>query len=300
MIRGTIFNLQRFAVHDGPGIRTTVFLKGCPLSCAWCHNPESQNPKPELVLRENRCIRCGACIEVCEPHAIAWQADQIVTDRAKCDDCGACVTRCVAEARELAGQEMTVARVLAEVERDLAFYDESGGGVTFSGGEPLLQRGFLLELLCACKEKEIHTAVDTCGYATWHAFDSIRPYVDLFLYDLKLMDKARHEKYTGVSNRLILENLRALTGRGHQVIIRVPVIPGLTDDDENIRQIGAFVSTLQVQRLDLLPYHNIATGKYNRLDRDYALTKVQPPPAAQMERIAEILRGQGLAVKIGG
>ncbi len=300
MIKGTIFNLQRFAVHDGPGIRTTVFLKGCPLNCVWCHNPESQNPKPELVLRENRCLRCGACIEVCERHAISWQADHIVTDRVKCDDCGACVTRCVAQARELAGQEMTVAQVLAEVERDLAFYDESGGGVTFSGGEPLLQRGFLLELLCACKEKEIHTTVDTCGYVTWHTFDTIRPYVDLFLYDLKLMDKARHEKYTGVSNRLILENLRALTGRGHQVIVRVPVIPGITDDDENIHQIGRFAASLPVLRLDLLPYHNIAAGKYGRLNRDYALTEVQPPTVAHMEQIAETLRGLGLSVKIGG
>ncbi len=295
-----IFNLQRFSTHDGPGIRTTVFLKGCPLHCWWCHNPESQSPKPELLLRENRCIRCGACIEVCEPHAISWQADRIVTDQAKCDDCGACVTTCVAEAREMAGQEKTVAQVLAEVERDLAFYDESGGGVTFSGGEPLQQRAFLLELLRACKEKEIHTAVDTCGYATWHAFDSIRPYVDLFLYDLKLMDEARHERCTGVSNRLILENLRTLAGQGHKVVVRVPVIPGITDDDENICQIGAFVSTLPVLRLDLLPYHNIAAGKYNRLHRDYALPEVQPPTAAQMEQIAETLRVLGLRVKIGG
>jgi pyruvate formate lyase activating enzyme len=297
---GLIFNLQRFSIHDGPGIRTTVFFKGCPLNCWWCHNPESQSPRPELVWRENRCIRCGACLPTCDWHAIAVVDERIVTDWTRCDHCGACVAACQSEARELAGREVTVEQVMAEIERDVAFYDESGGGVTFSGGEPLQQRRFLLELLRACKQKEIHTVVDTCGFATWEALDSIRSYVDLFLYDLKLMDEARHRKYTGVSNRLILQNLQALTAGGHRLVVRVPIVPGLTDREENIRQIGALVSSLRVLRVDILPYHNSAAGKYARLDRTYPLPEVQPPSEASMSQIAATLRSYGLAVKIGG
>ncbi len=301
MIKGTVFNIQRFSVHDGPGIRTTVFLKGCPLNCWWCHNPESQHPKPELILRQQRCIRCGACIQACERKAVSWQGDMIWTDRANCDACGACVAVCASEARELAGREMTAAEVVAEVERDISFYDESGGGVTFSGGEPLLQPLFLLALLRACKEREIHTAVDTSGCASPGAIESIRQYVDLFLYDLKLMNEAEHQRYTGVSNRLILENLQALVQRGQRLIVRIPIIPGLTDAEENIRQIGEFAASLPpLARIEILPYHSIASRKYGRLDRVYRLPDTQPPSEEDLGSVADTLRSFGLQVKIGG
>jgi len=254
-----------------------------------------------LVFRESRCIRCGACLEVCDQGAISWDSDVVSTDREKCVLCGACVEACYAEAREIVGREVTVAQVMAEIERDIAFYDESGGGVTFSGGEPLLQPGFLLALLRACKEKEIHTALDTCGFATWETLDSIREHVDLFLYDLKLMDDARHRKFTGVSNELILRNLQMLSAQGHNIFLRVPIIPGINDDDENIRQIGTFAAALpHLDQVDILPYHRAGSEKYNRLNKVYGLPETRPPSDERMAEITQILRGFGLQVKIGG
>lgn len=301
MTTGIVFDIKKFSIHDGPGIRTTVFFKGCPLSCWWCHNPEGQAPKPELVFRESRCIRCGACLEVCDQGAISWDGDVVSTDGEKCALCGACVEVCYAEAREMVGQEMTVAQVMAEIERDVPFYDESGGGVTFSGGEPLLQQGFLLALLRACNEKEIHTALDTCGFATWETLDSIRKHVDLFLYDLKLMDEAKHRKFIGVSNELILKNLQMLSKRGYNICLRVPIIPGINDDAENIRQIGTFAAALpRLNQVDILPYHRAAAEKYDRLNKVYGLPETRPPSDERMAEITQILRGFGLQVKTGG
>jgi pyruvate formate lyase activating enzyme len=298
---GLIFDIRRFSIHDGPGIRTTVFLKGCPLSCWWCHNPESQSPEPELWLRPGRCIRCGECVEVCPEGAIIRQENIFVTDLERCTRCGTCVEACAAEAREIVGRQMSVGEVLAAVERDIVFYDESGGGVTVSGGEPLQQRGFLLALLKACQEKGIHTVLDTCGYATWKAFEQVRPYVNLFLYDLKLVDDARHRQFTGVSNRLILQNLRRLLQAGQRVEIRIPVIPGVNDGAEDLRQLGTLIASLPGSpKVELLPYHRAATGKYERLNRDYPLPEVQPPSAEHMQAVKQALQVFGLVVQIGG
>jgi pyruvate formate lyase activating enzyme len=299
--KGIVFDIERFAIHDGPGIRTTVFLKGCPLRCQWCHNPEGQSPERELVIHGNRCIGCRACVEVCPGGAISFCGALPATDRRVCTACGTCVEACYAGARELAGQEMTVGEVLAEVARDIPFYDQSGGGVTFSGGEPLYQFEFLRSLLMACGDAGISAAVDTCGLCTWEQLEAIAEYAELFLYDLKVIEDDTHRELTGGSNELILRNLRWLSQAGHTIILRVPVIPGVNDDAESVRQIGAFAAELPaVQRVDLLPYHATAEEKYKRLGKTYRLLGVAVPSAQQMAELAEIVRGFGLPVRIGG
>lgn len=301
MIAGLVFDIKRFSIHDGPGIRTTVFLKGCPLNCWWCHNPESQVPTPERIFHQNRCVRCGACLAACEHGAISQNGDSILTDDGKCTLCGACVETCYAEARQIVGQEMTVAQVMAEVERDLAFYDESGGGVTFSGGEPLTQPQFLAALLRACKQAEIHTTLDTCGFAAWQTLDEIREKVDLFLYDLKLMDDVQHRRFTGVSNRTILYNLQRLSQQGHPIILRVPIIPGINDGDDNLRSIAQFAASLpHLAGLDLLPYHATAAAKYERLHRGYELAAIPPPAETTLTRAAQLFQEYDLQIQIGG
>jgi pyruvate formate lyase activating enzyme len=298
---GMIFDIKKFSIHDGPGIRTTVFLKGCPLSCAWCHNPEGIAPARQVMVWENRCLRCGTCMTLCSAGAIHAVGDGFVTDRDVCVLCGECVANCPAGAREITGREVTVAEIMADVAKDTIFYDESGGGVTFSGGEPLLQSKFLRSLLQTCREREIHTAVDTTGFAAPTVLDRISHLVDLFLYDLKLMDDEKHRQYTGVSNALIHSNLKRLSAGGHAIVIRVPIIPGVNDDDENITRTGEFVSTLAHRhRVDILPYHNTAEDKYRRLGGAYRLPGLHAPTPERMEHIAATLRGFGLHVTIGG
>jgi pyruvate formate lyase activating enzyme len=300
-MKGIIFDIKKFSIHDGPGIRTTVFLKGCTMRCQWCHNPESHQPEPELILRPERCIQCASCVEACPHGAISLHHGAISYHREKCIACGRCTEMCYAQARELIGREVSVDETLAEIERDVPFYKESGGGVTFSGGEPLLQRDFLSALLQGCQERGIHAAVDTCGAVSWDIIDGIRTEVDLFLYDLKLIDDALHRKFTGTSNRGIIKNLQNLSARGAEIIIRVPIIPAITDGEENLRQIGRLAAALpDLQRLDILPYFHIAVEKYRRLNRDYDLTKTSPPGAERMTCIADMLRGFGLTVHIGG
>jgi pyruvate formate lyase activating enzyme len=301
LIKGFVFDIKRFSIHDGPGIRTTIFFKGCPLNCWWCHNPESQASRPERVFRANRCIRCGACLDACEQHAISWRGDDISTDEEVCILCGDCVEICNTGAREIAGQERTVKEVMTEIVRDVPFYDQSGGGATFSGGEPLLQKDFLYSLLRSCKGTGIHTALDTCGYSPWKILDDLHEYVDLYLYDLKFVDDSRHREFTGVSNEVILGNLQALSERGYNIFLRVPVIPGVNDDDENISQIGAFAASLpHLDRLDILPYHHAAVYKHERMNKICPLPKTRPPSDGRMLQVTQTLKEFGIKVKMGG
>ncbi|HLO32344.1 MAG TPA: glycyl-radical enzyme activating protein [Anaerolineales bacterium] len=294
---GRIFDIKKYAIHDGPGIRTTVFFQGCPLSCWWCHNPESQPRMSALIYRANRCIVCGECAAVC-PHNAIHINDRAVTDRSKCDVCGTCAETCYQRAREVSGREVTVGEVMAEIERDVPFYDQSGGGVTFSGGEPLIQRSFLFALLRLCREREIHTVVDTSGYTTWKALESICQLVDLFLYDLKLMDEKRHLQYTGVSNRPILNNLKLLAEHGHSIHVRIPLVPGVNDDDENLRRSGELLGSLpNLSGVELMGYHDIAAAKYEALGLAYRLSETKPPSAERVQRAVTLLEEYGLKVK---
>lgn len=298
-ITGSVFDIQRFSLHNGPGIRTTVFLKGCPLRCWWCHNPESQSFKSEIMFWENRCIACSACVQACEQGAITFVNGFPQTDFNKCTYCGACIAACYADAREMVGEEMTPAQVLAKIKLDLTFYDESKGGVSFSGGEPLGQPEFLLALLQACRKEEINTVVDTSGFASWSVFEQILPYVNLFLYDFKGFDPTGHQKYTYASNELILDNLRKLGEQSCRIILRMPIIPGINDDPHSLSSAAAFAATLpNLEEIDLLAYHQIALEKYKRINRPYLLDLAQPTPE-RMEEIAALIRSFGLKVKIG-
>jgi pyruvate formate lyase activating enzyme len=300
MTTGVIFNIQRYSIHDGPGIRTTVFLKGCPLNCWWCQNPESQLREQEMIFWGDRCISCGACSTICPSGAIQIKHGIPFTEKEKCMLCGKCVEKCPALAREMIGEKLTTEEIIKEIEKDLVFYEESGGGVTFSGGEPLGQSEFLEGLLDACREKKIHTAVDTSGYISWEILNKITLKVDLFLYDLKIMDSERHKKYTGVSNKIILENLKELSSVHHYIFIRFPIIPGINDDDQNIREMGEFLSSLKITQVNLLPYHYIGIDKYKRLGRAYKLVTAQPPSEEKLSEISAILSKFNLNVKLRG
>ena len=299
MHSGTIFDIKKYSINDGPGIRTTIFFSGCPLSCLWCHNPESQSLAPELLYRAGRCLLCGECIKACPEGAISLGKNSaaIITDRQKCTRCQTCVTTCYSGAREFPGHEMTVREVMADIEREIPFYDESGGGATFSGGEPLMQPTFLSALLKACRAQEIHTVVDTSGFANWRVFEQICEDVDLFLYDLKHMDGIRHREVTGVPNDVILENLRRLSSAGARCIVRIPLIPGINDDEKNLVESGKFLASLSgIEGVELMGYHNIAQAKYEALGREYALIGTKAPSEEAMHHAAEVLGSYGLNV----
>ncbi len=298
---GVIFDVKRYAIHDGPGIRTTVFLKGCPLRCRWCHNPESWHAAHQPAFRAGRCVGCGRCIEACSSGAISRLDERVVTDPNACTACGDCVDVCQTDAREILGRQATVSELIKEIERDLIFFDTSGGGVTLSGGEPLAQPEFLRALLGECKAREIHTALDTTCHAPWDVLESIAGTVDLFLCDLKLMDPAAHEQFTGVSNQLILENLARLARLDRQIIVRIPVIPGVNDSDDNLDASGAFIRSLdRPVEVDILPYNRAVLGKLGRLTGNYDILKVDPPDRRRLEEIRKRLKSFGIAARIGG
>ena len=301
VITGRIFNLQRCSVHDGPGIRTTVFLKGCPLRCTWCHNPEGIDSGPGVMISSELCIDCDSCRPVCPIESGGAAPAGVPWDRDACVACSSCVDACPAGARELAGASYRVDELVDMVERDRPFFDTSGGGVTFSGGEPLSQPQFLEAALEECKNRGIHVTVDTCGFASPETVVRIGRLADLVLYDLKHMDPTVHRQQTGVDNTRILENLQLLSASGAQVWIRIPLIPGCNGDDANIEATGAFVAALpNKHRVFVLPYHGIAKGKADRLGQSDEFTSFRTPESTRLSAVKDHLVSHGLDVTIGG
>ena len=301
MVTGVIFDIKKYAIHDGPGIRTTIFFKGCPLACRWCHNPEGMNVAVQRIYRQQRCIGCGECMQICPRQAIRQTAEGMIADLSKCELCRTCAQHCPSDAVEFIGQKVTVAEVVRQIEKDIAFYDQSRGGVTFSGGEPLMQPEFLLQLLDACRHLDLHRTVDTTGYADAKLLLKVAQKTDLFLYDLKLMDPEKHRKYTGVSNEQILDNLKQLTQNDVRIQVRMPVIPGINSDAENIDKTADFIHSLgKIEHVSLLPFHNSAQAKYRRLNMQSISTPIAPPGAGMVQNIAARLKKTGLKVTIGG
>ncbi len=301
MTTGTIFDIKRFAIHDGPGLRTTVFFKGCPLDCWACHNPEGKEKRIDLLVREDRCTLCGDCIDLCETESISLDGKTLRVDRATCTSCGDCIEVCLPGALAIAGREVSAREVLVEIERDMVFYDQSGGGVTFSGGEPLSQTDFLLDLMSKCRERCISTVVDTSGFAPLELVESVAELTDLFLYDVKLLDANRHQDFTGASNDTILQNLEWLAKHGPPVIIRVPLLPGINDDAKNIESLGKFASALSTEiPIDILPYHRAGIDKYTRIGHAYRLLDERPPSEETIGTTVRTLRTYGLKVKVRG
>jgi len=297
-IKGLVFDIQRYSIHDGPGIRTLIFMKGCPLSCLWCCNPESQSPRQEIMFTPIKCIGCGRCIEVC-PTGAAGKKNPLDA-QSLCVVCSRCVEVCPSGARRTVGRYMTVDEVIKEVEKDLPFYFSSNGGVTVSGGEPLMQAEFVAMFLKKCREKGIHTAVETCGYGRWEDFEKILKYTDLVLYDIKHTDTQKHKELTGVGNELILENARKVSNLNIEMIIRVPVIPGCNDSPENMKATATLAKSLKIKEVHLLPYHRLGESKYERLGRKYRLKGLSPLDKNDLSEHKKIIESYNLKVEIGG
>lgn len=297
--QGLIFHTQGFSVQDGPGLRTTLFLKGCPLRCRWCHNPESIASRPELMVHKERCVACRKCGDACPHHAIGFDpAGKILVDTGNCNDCLDCVSSCVYAVLEQVGKHVDVDEVVSELEKDEVFYRRSGGGVTISGGEPLQQTKFLVEVLQACNQRHIRTALDTCGFAKWSAFERVLPFVDLVLYDVKHMDSDSHRNGTGVDNRQILDNLRMIP-RSIRKWLRIPLICAFNDSIENVRRTVELGLEVGAEKLSLLPYHDWSRGKYVGLCSHRPPARLGAPSEAHVELLRRLSEDMGLPCTVG-
>lgn len=300
MVKGNIFKIQRFSISDGPGIRTTIFFKGCSLKCQWCGNPEGQNPDLELMYHSVKCLDgCHACLDICQPKAISKQANQAILHRKLCTDCFMCIKVCSPQALTQVGKTLTLEGVMKEVERDEPFYGHSGGGVTLSGGDPLFQPEFTKQLLRMCKQRSFHTIVDTTGYVPWATLKEILSYTDLILYDIKHMDPKKHRDLTGVDNTLILQNVLSLNKASFPMVVRLPLIPGINDSEDNLKALIQFVKGLpSVLRIEIIPYHRLGLSKYEALGRNYFLTGVIPPSKELVRRVRSFLASSGVPVAV--
>lgn len=301
---GIIFNIQRYSIHDGPGIRTTVFLKGCPLRCAWCSNPESQKDSPEIAHRSTLCIQCGKCIEACPKKAISFLKKKVVINRKRCDNCGKCVEVCVSGAMKMFGQKQNVGEVFRKIRKDLDFYRSSGGGVTISGGEPLCQSEFVAALFKVCQENGIDTCLETSGMASSSALQKILPYTSLILFDIKLSSPDAHRKWTKKSNTEIVRNFVMVAQSEVPVIMRIPMIPGINDTDVELEGTARIAQHAVKDcrqgklKIDLLPYHNFGLGKYHMLGRRYRLKSLTAPSKAKMQSIKQFFESKGFECEI--
>lgn len=297
-----IFDIKRYSINDGPGIRVTIFLKGCPLNCQWCHNPESISPKIQKLFTASKCIGCGECCRVCPVQACTLTPEGIVTDEALCTLCGKCAEVCPTLATEMSGAYRSVKELIEIIEKERPFFDQSGGGVTFSGGEPLLYPEFLLELLDACGRKNIHRAIDTSGYVKTATLLEVAEHTDLFLYDLKMIDAERHKRYTGVDNQLILNNLKVLAESGARIQVRIPLIGGVNDDVISVKAFAAFVAGLagKSKEVNLLPFHDVAKGKDLKLGQERDLSALKEPGPESVAHALEIFGEYGLTANVGG
>ena len=302
-VKGVVFNIQHYSIHDGPGIRTTVFLKGCPLKCLWCQNPESQDLKPVIFFNAEKCTGCGMCMEGCPEAAIRIIEGKSATDRRLCKGVGKCAEICPNEARSLMGRYMSGAEVFEDVNADFIFYQDSGGGVTLSGGDPVGQPDFSIAILKRCRNAGIHTAIETCGCAKWDILKTILEYTDLVLYDIKHMDPARHKQYTAVSNKLILDNAKKIRLELNlPMLARLPVIPGYNDSLDNLNAAARFIANElgREVKVHLLPYHRLGETKYERMEKPGGCVRIEPPGDERMQELKQMFESYGLTVLIGG
>lgn len=301
-LTGKIFNIQPYSIHDGPGIRTTVFMKGCPLSCLWCQNPESQRREDQLLVVKDRCVGCGRCVLACPSGAIELVGKKAVTDRKLCNVCGTCVDQCPEGLREICGEEVTVSELMERASADRLFFENSGGGITVSGGEALAQADFVCEFFKQCKAEGIHTALDTSGFAPWESLKKVAQYTDLVLYDIKHMDSKVHCELTGVPNERILDNLLRLSKTQVEIYVRIPVIPGMNDSDDNMQATAEFVKKELDGRykIFLLPYHRMGEAKLDSLEEKEGFLNLEPPSQEHMEHLKYFFDALGLDSQIGG
>ena len=299
-----ITNIQKFSIHDGDGVRTTVFFKGCPLHCQWCHNPETQRTSAEMMLDETKCVHCKMCEQVCPEGAVKMEDGLPITDMSKCTLCGKCEKYCTGLARELVGKEYPVKDLIKALVKDRMFYEDSGGGVTLSGGEVMaMDIDYILDIAKALKKEDITLTIDTCGYAPYEKFEAILPYVNTFLYDVKVMDPDLHKEYMGVDNELILENLIKLSNAGARIYIRIPTIKEVNGNDENMQATIDFLkqNNIQVAQVNLLPYHNTGSSKYSKIGKTYEGEDLHAPDKEEMEHFVQLFKNAGFNnTKIGG